>query len=216
MLNIEEFSEKPSKDKEEKGQESIQDIRSYYEKLIEKIIQEKYNEGFKDGFEKGQQEAEKKLKEEFEKKHKELLDIIERLKAECEIEKKAIVQDYIEKIETNLKNEIDKIKIKIADILIDSLEDILCVLYISPKNVDFLKKKILEIINSFEEEKVLKVIVNEKLLPYFKDFPFKVEAGDVKEGDFTIKFKNFSIESKFREKMATIKNEFKREIKNTT
>jgi flagellar biosynthesis/type III secretory pathway protein FliH len=211
MLNIEDF-ESIQKNKETNQEENY---KEKYQLLLKKYEEEK-NKIFEEGYKKGYEEAQKELTKKHEEEKNRLISKFEIEKQEILKENEIILQEELTKLYEEVKNQIKIFKEHFTNLLVDSLEEILEILFISQANAPVLKEKINKIINELEEEKFIKVIVNQELFELIKDANFKVEKGNIEKGTFIIKFDNFYIESKLKEKMETIKNEIKREIKENT
>ena len=79
-----------------------------------------------------------------------------------------------------------------------------------------MEKTINNILEELESDSFIKIVVDKETGKHLKDKGLNVEIADIDKGTFIIKFDNFSLESKLKEKMETIKNEIKREIKENT
>jgi len=215
-INLEIFDfDIPEKNKKEE-EIDIEKIKIYYESLIEKISKKQFEEGYKKGFEDASKKTEETLKKSIQEKELQLKQEILQQKENIKKENESRYQKLVE----NINSEIDRFKNNyrkyLEDIVLENLGEILNILYIKGENVEFIKQKILQIIEEFEKENVIKVIVNKDIAKNFKNFPYPIEEGNVEKGDFIIKFDKFQIENNFKEKIESIKNEIKREIKETT
>jgi len=186
-------------------QNKLLELQKKFELELERVKKEYYEKGFIDG----QKKKENELKEIFEDKLKSLLK-------EKEEEISTIKENFSEAL-NNLENQSREKIQKFLEIISSSLIEILDYLYISDSNLEFLERKIKEIISSFSEEPLIAVEVGENLYRYLKDKGLKVSLNKELNGcDFIIRFNDFRVESNFSEKLENIRSEFEKEIKELT
>ena len=97
----------------------------------------------------------------------------------------------------------------------DSLVEILEFLYISPENAPFVRKSLEELLSTFTSEELLSVEVGRELGKVFKGDKVSVNE-ELDENDFRLVFKEFTLESKLKDKLKLLREELEREIKKLT
>jgi flagellar biosynthesis/type III secretory pathway protein FliH len=220
VVELEDFTPllEPEKEKEkrrEKGESlTVEEVESVYRKKIlelqrrhslelEEVKKTAYEEGFKSGYEKARREVvveyEKKL-EEMEARYREELNSLK------------LNLDAFQKELERKKKEVLK---KIESLFISYIIEILEFLYISPDNSSFVAEKVREILKEFLEEELIEIEVGKNLASFLEAESVKV-SNSLGDNDFKISFKDFSIESRLKEKLALLREEIEREIKKSS
>ncbi len=187
---------------EEKYERELMKLKAQYEEKIEKIKEEFYSLGFKEGYQKASKECERIL---FEKERELSLNYLRKLE-----EVSLNVDSLVEKIEKEKKRRFKKFLSSINS----SLAEMLSLLYISPSNLEFLKREVLSLIEEFSQEELLAVEVGKGLKGVVKGEKVRLNE-KLGEYDFRLIFRDFQIESSFKEKLNLIKEEIEREAKET-
>lgn len=220
MIDLEDFSpflevNKKTEAKEKEGEErSLEELEAFYrEELLklqehyrremEKAKEEAYRKGFREGVEKARSELETKMKsslEEMEKSYNEKLSVLKKnldsLVFQIEEKGNAVISDFLKSVS-------------------DSLMEILEFLYISPENAPFVKRSLEELLSTFSSEELLSVEVGKELGKLLTGEHVKVNE-ELGENDFRLTFKEFTLESKLKEKLNLLREELEREVKKLT
>jgi flagellar biosynthesis/type III secretory pathway protein FliH len=220
MIELEDFTpllepEEEKERKQERGESlTLEDVEALYKEKIlelrkqhvlelEETKKKAYEEGFKSGYEKAREEVhleyEKKLGE-IEARYRKELDSI-----------KLNLNSFLEELERKKKEVLKKVESLFVSYVMEVLE----FLYISPDNSSFVAEKVMEILKEFPEEELLEIEVGKNLAPFIKSEKVKV-SDSLGDNDFRISFKDFSIESRLKEKLALLREEVEREIKKSS
>ena len=100
----------------------------------------------------------------------------------------------------------------IERVILSSLEEVLEFLFINPKNSEFVAQKVGELIKEFGGEELVRVEAGRNLVKALKGEEAELNPS-LGENDFRLIFKEFSVESSFREKLNLLREEIEREIK---
>ena len=220
MIDLEDFSSflEVEKKREESGGEkrerSVEEVEAVYrEELlrlqarfkaeVERVREEAYREGFQAGVEKTREELEEKLKTSVEQLRKEYEEKLSRLEQNLDSLLKQLDEAGQEVVRNFLKT------------VSDSLVEILEFLYISPENASFVKKSLEELLSTFTSEELISVEVGRELGKVLKGSNVKVNE-ELGENDFRLIFKEFTLETKLKEKLKLLREELEREIKKLT
>ncbi|NPA52181.1 MAG: hypothetical protein GXO22_04750 [Aquificae bacterium] len=216
MLELEDFNnifslrEKAEKEEtkeqlEKRYIEEIQKLKKEYEENIKIQTEKAYEKGLQEGY----TQAETKLKKEYQNQLQSILK---------EKEKKIDnTLSQLKEIEKQINEKYKKYIDNIREILIDSLSEILQLLYIDTKNHNQITKAIETILLEFKEQEKIQIYVSEALYQTLKDTFNNLQKNPQLENyDFIIDFGEFQIENKLKEKLKIIKDEIKREIKKLT
>ncbi|RKQ63252.1 hypothetical protein C7457_0115 [Thermovibrio guaymasensis] len=188
---------------EEKYRQEILKLQASFKKELQRVKEEAYKNGFEEGYAKG-------LKE----KEKDLIDMQRRISEQFQSELKKLKVNLDSLIE-GFKNEKEGVLEKIKGLILDSLLEIFEFLYLNPSNSSYLRKKIDQILEEFEKEELVSIEVGEKLAQVLEGERVKVSS-DIGAYDFRIVFKDFFVESNFKEKLNILREELEREIKKTS
>ena len=188
---------------EEKYRQEILKLQASFREELERVKEEAYKKGLEEGYAKGLRE-----------KEKDLINIQKRISGQfqSELNKLKVNVDLLIK---NFKNEKEVVLEKIKSLILDSLVEIFEFLYLNPSNSSYLKEKINQIIEEFEKEELIAIEVGEKLAQVIEGERVKISS-DIEDYDFRIIFKDFSVESNFKEKLNILREELEREIKKTS
>ncbi len=211
-MNLEDFSHLLTfkKPKLEKEQEELKRIYENRLKEIKKEFEERLSKENKAAYEKGFTEGMKKAREEAEKEIEKLRRNYDETIAEKELN--------VEKLHAEFKSELERKVLAIKSTILDALEEILEFLYISEKNAKYLKDIIEGILDEFKEIGEIELEVGENLKDLIKEagnIKVKVER-NLNPSDFRIKFPNFTVESKLKDKLKILREELEREIKKSS
>jgi len=213
LLEVHRKSESKGSDGEEreKGLEEIEafyreellKLQGHYKREIEKVKEEAYSKGFQEGVEKARLELEAQMKaslEEMEKGYREKLSQLKKnldeLTFQIEEKGKDVISEFLKSVS-------------------ESIVEILEFLYISPENAPFVKKSLEELLSTFSSEELISVEVGKELgkLVTGKNVKVNEELG---ESDFRLTFKEFTLESRLKEKLNLLREELEREVKKLT
>lgn len=222
MIDLEDFSpflEVNRKSEEEEGErgekeKSLEDLEALYrEELLklqkryreemERVKEEAYKKGFQEGLEKARLELESQMRsslEEMEKAYNEKLSVL-----------KKNLDLLVSQIEERGNRAISEFLRSVSDSLVEILE----FLYISPENVPFVKKSLEELLSTFSTEELLSVEVGKELGKLLTGEHVKINE-ELGENDFRLTFKEFTLESKLKEKLNLLREELEREVKKLT
>ncbi|WP_163328080.1 hypothetical protein GFV12_06070 [Desulfurobacterium thermolithotrophum] len=217
MIELEDFSPL-LESQEEKNQESkklaTEEIeKNFQKKLFE--IQKKHSaelelakkksfeEGFKKGFLKAKEELKISFQEELQRLQSQYQKKLDSLQLDLNNLEKEISQKYKEYLK------------KVEEIIISSIIEILEFLYINPTNSSYVAKKIEELLKEFPDEDLIEIEVGKELSKHIKFDRVQISENLV-NNDFSVKFKDFSIESKIKEKLNLLREEIEREIKKSS
>ena len=222
MIDLEDFSpflEVNRKSEEEEGErgekeKSLEDLEALYrEELLklqkryreemERVKEEAYKKGFQEGLEKARLELESQMRsslEEMEKAYNEKLSVL-----------KKNLDLLVSQIEERGNRAISEFLRSVSDSLVEILE----FLYISPENVPFVKKSLEELLSTFSTEELLSVEVGKELGKLLTGEYVKINE-ELGENDFRLTFKEFTLESKLKEKLNLLREELEREVKKLT
>ncbi len=216
MMDLEDFTPflEPPEKQEEKEERTPEEIEAYYRKKIlelQKKYQEEVKKAEENGLKLGFEEGYRKASEEWKAK---LQHEVQKIKAEYEAEIKEL-RNSVSNFHSTLHEEERNYFKRLEKLLLDSIEEILNFLYISPQNAQFVKEKIEELIESFPEETPITIEVGRGLANVLSGSKIKISE-DLEENDFRINFDPFSIESKIKEKLELLREEIEREIKKSS
>lgn len=220
MIDLEDFSSfldverKREESGGEKRERSVEEVEAAYrEELlklqakfkveIERVREEAYREGFQAGIEKTREELEGKLKNSVEQVRKEYEEKLSRL------------EQNLNSLLKQLNGAGQEVVRKFLKTVSDSLVEILEFLYISPENAPFVRKSLDELLSTFTSEEILSVEVGRELGKVFKGDNVRVSE-ELGENDFRLIFKEFTLESKLKDKLKLLREELEREIKKLT
>jgi len=178
--------------------EEIEALKAAFKEEIEKAKEEAYRRGFEDGYKKASEEWERELSRVKEESRKELLK--ERLR----------LKEALQEVEREKRERLRELE----RLIVNSLGEILEFLYIHPSNSAYVGEKISRLIDEFSQEELLTLEVGEGLAEVISGENVRVN-GELGANDFRIVFKNFSVESDFKEKVNLLREEIEREIKET-
>ncbi|TCK03881.1 hypothetical protein [Phorcysia thermohydrogeniphila] len=220
MIELEDFTpllepEEEKEKKQEKGKKlSVEEIESIYrEKILELQrkhsleLEEAQRKGYEEGFRSGYEKAKGEILVEYEKKLKEL-----EVRYREELNSLKLNLDAFQKELERKEKEILK---RLESLFVSYVIEILEFLYISPANSSFVAEKVGEILKEFPDEELLQIEVGKKLAPFLESEKVKV-SDSLGDNDFKISFKDFSIESRLKEKLALLREEIEREIKKSS
>jgi len=220
ILELEDFTPllEPEQEKEkrqEKGKTlTVEEVESIYKEKIlelqkkhslelERVKKEAYKEGFSSGYERAKEEVLKHYEEKFRELEARYRDELSSLKLNLD----AFREELRKKEKEVLK--------RLESLFLSSLVEILEFLYVSPANSPFVAEKIKEILMEFPDEELLQIEVGKNLAPFLDSEKVKV-SDDLGDNDFKISFKDFSIESRLKEKLSLLREEIEREIKKSS
>lgn len=216
MLELEDFNniisvKEKIKEEETKEQiekkyiEQIQNIKKEYQQKLKEEVEKAYKKGFEEGINK----ANTQLKREYQLQ---LQEIVKEKESEIQY-----VLSKLKSIEDSLKERYLEYINNIREIILDSLSEILELLYIDSHNQQNITKAIETILLEFKDQNKIEIQVSETLYPLLKDTFKNVKKNpQLENDDFIIDFGDFQIENKVKEKLKIIKDEIKREIKKLT
>ncbi len=216
MLELEDFNniisvKEKIKEEETKEQiekkyiEQIQSIKKEYQQKLKEEVEKAYKKGFEEGINK----ANTQLKREYQLQ---LQEIVKEKESEIQY-----VLSKLKSIEDSLKERYLEYINNIREIILDSLSEILELLYIDSHNQQNITKAIETILLEFKDQNKIEIQVSETLYPLLKDTFKNVKKNpQLENDDFIIDFGDFQIENKVKEKLKIIKDEIKREIKKLT
>ena len=222
MIDLEDFSpflEVNRKSEEEEGErgekekcledlealyrEELLKLQKHYREEMERVKEEAYKKGFQEGLEKARLELESQMRsslEEMEKAYNEKLSVLKKnldlLVSQIEERGNRVISEFLRSVS-------------------DSLVEILEFLYISPENVPFVKKSLEELLSTFSTEELLSVEVGKELGKLLTGEYVKINE-ELGENDFRLTFKEFTLESKLKEKLNLLREELEREVKKLT
>ncbi len=220
MIDLEDFSpflevnrkaEAEEKEGEERSLEELEafyrgellKLQEHYKRELERVKKEAYSKGFQEGVEKARSELETKMKftlEEMEKSYNEKLSVLKKnldlLVSQFEKRGTEVISQFLKSVS-------------------ESIVEILEFLYISPENAPFVKKSLEELLSSFSSEELLSIEAGKELgkLLTGKNVKINEELGD---NDFRLIFKEFTLESRLKEKLNLLREELEREVKKLT
>ncbi|SNR76464.1 hypothetical protein [Desulfurobacterium atlanticum] len=217
MLNLDDFSTLFISNFDDKTRQS-EDVEKLYEKKLEELkkyyesrLKEEREKAFKHGYESGRREAEEFYKKVLQSEKRNYED---NLKKEIDLLKREFKQ-----LAFSLKEENIKLGRRILEAVSESLEEIFEFLFIQDSNLSYLKEKLQEVIDDFKmESEPVSIEVSEKFAEILKDvegLTVKVNE-NIKDGDFVVRFKDFSVVHDLREKLALLREEIEREIKKSS
>jgi len=212
MVDLEDFSpfvelkreERPEKNPleelEERYRQEILKLQASFRQEIERVREEAFRKGFEEGYQKGVEELGRKLKEREEALKKEFEKRLGKIKLNTD----SLLREIESEKEKRLR--------RVEEAIVGSITEIFEFLYLNPSNAPFLREKISELIEEFRGEEVVEIEAGEKLALALEGERVKVspELGDY---DFRIVFKDFAVESNFKEKLNLLREEIEREIK---
>jgi len=188
---------------EEKYRQEILKLQTSFKEELKRAKEEAYKKGFEEGYAKG-------LKE----KEKDLIDMQKKMSEQFQSELNKLKVN-IDSLMENFKSEKQATLERIKSLIFDSLIEIFEFLYLNPSNSPYLKEKVNQIIEEFEKEELVVIEVGKKLAQVIEGKRVKVSP-NVGDYDFKIVFKDFSVESNFKEKLNILREELEREIKKTS
>ncbi|WP_456455831.1 hypothetical protein [Thermovibrio sp.] len=199
---LEGIKEEEKETLEEKYKRELMKLKAEFEREIERVKEEFYSLGFKKGYQKASKEYEEVLLE----KERELSLNYSRKLDEMSLNIDSVINEIKRENEKRLK--------KFLSVLNASLVEILSALYISPSNLDFLKGEIYRLVEEFSQEELLAIEVGKGLKEVVKGEKVKLNE-ELDDYDFRLVFKDFKVESSFKEKLNLIREEIEREAKET-
>ena len=195
--------EKSLEDLEALYREELLKLQKHYREEMERVKEEAYKKGFQEGLEKARLELESQMRsslEEMEKAYNEKLSVLKKsldlLVSQIEERGNRVISEFLRSVS-------------------DSLVEILEFLYISPENVPFVKKSLEELLSTFSTEELLSVEVGKELGKLLTGEYVKINE-ELGENDFRLTFKEFTLESKLKEKLNLLREELEREVKKLT
>ncbi len=217
MINLEDFSSflNLEEGKKEKGlEEDLEKIKATYRNKIlklqadfqikiEKAKEEAYKQGIEEGFKKAKEELEKEFKKSLEENRKRYEEELKTLKTN--------IDSLIRQIQERGNN----LAVKFLQSISDSLVEILEFLYISPENAAYVKESLKDLLSSFNTEELISIEAGENLVKILEGKNVKINK-DLGENDFRLIFRDFSLESRLKEKLNLLREELEREIKKLT
>lgn len=221
MIELEDFSHlaelkqkiEENREREEEGssrediekfyREELLKLQMKYKEELERVREEAYRKGYQDALEKARSEYQKRLQESVKEVEKRYADELEGLRIK------------FEELLRNMKQENSKAVENFLKTITDSLIEILNFLYISPENTHFIKENLEKLLGTFSDEKLISVEVGEKLGSILNGENVKID-NKLGENDFRLVFKDFTIESKIKDKLQILREEIEREAKKAT
>ncbi len=218
MIELEDFSHlaelkqkiEENREREEEGssrediekfyREELLKLQMKYKKELERVREEAYRKGYQDALEKARSEYQKRLQESVKEVEKRYADELEGLRIK------------FEELLRNMKQENSRAVENFLKVVTDSLIEILNFLYISPENAHFVKENLEKLLGTFSDEKLISVEVGEKLGSILNGENVKID-NKLGENDFRLVFKDFTIESKIKDKLQILREEIEREAK---
>jgi len=195
--------EKSLEDLEALYREELLKLQKHYREEMERVKEEAYKKGFQEGLEKARLELESQMRsslEEMEKAYNEKLSVLKKnldlLVSQIEERGNRVISEFLRSVS-------------------DSLVEILEFLYISPENVPFVKKSLEELLSTFSTEELLSIEVGKELGKLLTGEYVKINE-ELGENDFRLTFKEFTLESKLKEKLNLLREELEREVKKLT
>ena len=222
MIDLEDFSpllevHRKSESKDSDGEErekSPEEIEAFYrgellklqeqfKRELEKVREEAYSKGFQEGVEKARLELESQMKASLKEAEKGYQERLSQLKKNLD--------ELTFQIEEKGKDVISEFLKSVSESIVEILE----FLYISPENAPFVKKSLEELLSTFSSEELISVEVGKELgkLVTGKNVKVNEELG---ESDFRLTFKEFTLESRLKEKLNLLREELEREVKKLT
>ena len=221
MIELEDFSHlaelkqkiEENREREEEGssrediekfyREELLKLQMKYKEELERVREEAYRKGYQDALEKARSEYQKRLQESVKEVEKRYADELEGLRIK------------FEELLRNMKQENSRAVENFLKVITDSLIEILNFLYISPENAHFVKENLEKLLGTFSDEKLISVEVGEKLGSILNEENVKID-NKLGENDFRLVFKDFTIESKIKDKLQILREEIEREAKKAT
>ena len=220
MIELEDFTpllnpEEEKRRKQEEGRKlSVEEIESIYREKLLKLqrkhsleLEEAKRKGYEEGFRSGYEKAKGEIIVEYEKKLKEL-----EVRYREELNSLKLNLDAFQK---ELEKKGKEILKRLESLFVSYVAEILEFLIISPANSSFVAEKVKDILKEFPGEELLQIEVGKKLAPFLESEKVKVSDA-LGDNDFKISFKDFSIESRLKEKLALLREEIEREIKKSS
>ncbi|WP_457678156.1 hypothetical protein [Thermovibrio sp.] len=212
MLELEDFSifarlgsqkEKEVKEEVKRCERELLRLKELYAEEIERVKKEFFERGYQEGLKRAREEALKLLKEREEELRRNFESEVKRLRLN--------IDGLLAKIESEGRKRVNLIE----KALLDGVEEVLTYLYIEPSNGRYLKKAIYALVEELSEEEPVKVEVGKALAELLEGERFEVnpELGDY---DFRVLFKDFKVESRFKEKLKLLRSEIEGEVKEAT
>lgn len=221
MIDLEDFSpflevgrQGEAEEKEKPRERSVEEVEALYrEKLLklqarfkselEKARDEAYRKGLKEGAERVRLELEAEFKKLLEKKEREYEKELSRLKVNLD--------ELLSKFEEESRKTVKDFLRSVSDSLVELLE----FLYISPENAIFVKESLEKLLSTFSTEDLISVEVGKELGKVVNGKSIKISE-DLGENDFRLVFKEFTLESKLKDKLKLLREELEREAKKLT
>lgn len=183
--------------------EELLKVQEHFKREIERAKKEFYSKGFQEGVEKARLELEAQMKaslEEMEKSYREKLSQLKKnldlLTSQIEEKGRGVISGFLKSVS-------------------ESIVEILEFLYISPENAPFVKRSLEELLSTFSSEELFSVEVGKELGKLVTGKNVKVND-KLGESDFRLTFKEFTLESKLKEKLNLLREELEREVKKLT
>ena len=220
-LELDDFSvlQQTDQEKEDTKEQSPQEIERFYKEkilkleqeyktLIDQVSKDSYQKGYevaKSEYEKRLNEEMEKLKQNYEQKQQERMEHLAKALHHTNEQMKEEYRHFIDTLAHNFS---------------EYVASILEYLYISEKNVPFVKEKIEDILERFHNYFPLVIEVSPTL--YERMESMAVEGIEIKENknfeenNFRIYFHDFQIESELKKKLDVIKDEIEQEIANAS
>ena len=222
MIDLDDFSpflevNRRSEAEEKEGEErkkSLEEVEAFYreellklqeqfKRELEKVREEAYSKGFQEGVEKARLELESQMKASLKEAEKSYQERLSQLKKNLD--------QLALQIEERGKSAISEFLKSVSESLVEILE----FLYISPENAPFVKKSLEELLSTFSSEELISVEVGKELGKIVTGKNVKVNE-ELGESDFRLTFKEFTLESKLKEKLNLLREELEREVKKLT
>jgi len=214
MLNLDDFSAlfissfnneaTQNEDIEKFYQKKLEEMKNYYENRLK----EEREKAFKQGYEAGKKEAENYFQNVLSNEKKKYEQKIKR-----DIE---VLKQEFKQLSFALREENVRLGKKIVETVSQSLEEIFEFLFIQDENLPYLKEKLKELIEDFKlESKPISIEVSQKFAGILSDIEgisVKVNK-DIDDGDFVVRFTDFTIVHSIKEKLSILREEIEREIK---
>jgi len=189
--------------REEELKREVERLKKAFREEIETARREAYQRGLQEGYKRAKEEFERELKRREEELRKEFERELSSLKVS--------IDSIVKKLEEEGRRRLNKT----AELFLDSLTEILEFLFISPNNGEYLKERIYQLIEEFSEQELLTVEVGKGLGEFIGGENVKLNP-KLDDNDFRIVFKDFTVESNFKEKLTLLREEVEREVKEAT
>ncbi len=219
ILDLESFDENQSGDNSS-CKDELEKLKSFYEEKI-KFLKDEFDKNLKqqadESYQKGYQDAKNQIQQEIDQLKQQLEEEYNQQLETVAQELKHNFNNLLRQIEDKLQKENRAYKNAIYETIESSLKEIFQYLTLNSDCLSPVKDLISQIINDFEDLPPLKIKVNsatKEVLPELK-IPVEIDES-LENGDVIVKFEEFDIESKMKEKIQNVLDELKREIKQTS